>query len=152
MIAFAGCKSTTRDCMRRLILDGIRVDLLITISAETASKNEVAGFEDLHDFCTEHGIEVYVARRYDLKSPEDQEFFEQRALDALLVTGWERLIPAAALRTLRCGAFGMHGSPRGLPFGRGRSPLNWSLILGETAFHTSLFRYSPGVDDGDIVG
>lgn len=151
-LAFAGCKYTTRDCIRRLLADGIGVDLLVTISSEAAARNEVAGYEDLRPFAAEHGIEVYTARRYDLKAAEDETFFRERALSALLVIGWERLVPDAVLGTLREGAFGMHGSPRGLPYGRGRSPLNWSLILGERSFRTSLFRYAAGVDDGDVVG
>lgn len=151
-IAFAGCKYTTRDCIRRLRADGIDVDVLITISPETAHKNSVAGYEDLRPFAESQGIEVYTAARYDLKSPADEAFIAARGLGVLLVIGWERLIPQTVLRMLEHGAFGMHGSPRGLPYGRGRSPLNWSLILDEKAFRTSLFRYSPGVDDGDIVG
>lgn len=45
----------------------------------------------------------------------------------------------------------MHGSYKGLPFGRGRSPLNWSLIQGNCFFYTSLIKYNSGIDDGDIV-
>src|SRR5262249_1444265 len=36
--------------------------------------------------------------------------------------------------------------------GRGRSPMNWSLITGREIFYTHLFRYCPGVDDGPIAG
>ena len=152
IIAFAGCKYTTRDCINKLIADGINVDILITISPELAQKNAVAGYEDLRDFAAERGIDVYTARRYDLKAPEDEAFFAEHNVDVLLVIGWERLVPSNVLQLIRRGAFGMHGSPRGLPYGRGRSPLNWSLILDERRFRTSLFRYSPGVDDGDVVG
>lgn len=30
--------------------------------------------------------------------------------------------------------------------------MNWSLIQGHSHFITSLFRYTPGIDDGDVVG
>ena len=46
----------------------------------------------------------------------------------------------------------MHGSAKDLPFGRGRSPMNWSLIEGRKWFYTNLFKYSSGIDNGDIVG
>jgi methionyl-tRNA formyltransferase len=69
----------------------------------------------------------------------------------LLVIGWQRLIPNWFLESLSIGAFGMHGSSRPLPYGRGRSPMNWSLIQNKDRFYTHLFRYRPGVDDGDIV-
>ncbi|MFC2016749.1 methionyl-tRNA formyltransferase [Chloroflexota bacterium] len=46
----------------------------------------------------------------------------------------------------------MHGSSKPLPYGRGRSPINWSLIQGRNVFYTHLFQYKPGVDDGPIAG
>jgi methionyl-tRNA formyltransferase len=46
----------------------------------------------------------------------------------------------------------MHGSAFGLPRGRGRSPLNWSLITNQRRFITSLFRYNPATDAGDVLG
>jgi UDP-4-amino-4-deoxy-L-arabinose formyltransferase/UDP-glucuronic acid dehydrogenase (UDP-4-keto-hexauronic acid decarboxylating) len=39
----------------------------------------------------------------------------------------------------------------GLPKGRGRSPLNWSLIQGYDRFLLSVIRLAPGADDGDVV-
>ena len=29
--------------------------------------------------------------------------------------------------------------------------MNWSIIEGRKYFYTNLFKYNPGVDDGDIV-
>jgi methionyl-tRNA formyltransferase len=75
----------------------------------------------------------------------------QLNLDMLLVMGWQRLIPDWFLSSLSIGAFGMHGSSKPLPHGRGRSPMNWSLIQNKDRFYTHLFRYRPGIDDGDIV-
>ena len=66
--------------------------------------------------------------------------------------GWQRLIPQWLLNKLSVGAFGMHGSSKPLPHGRGRSPMNWSLIQNKEIFYTNLFKYDSGVDDGLIVG
>lgn len=151
-IAFAGCKYTTRDCITHLHKSGFQVDYLITISPAIAEKNAVAGYENLTEFAEQNGIQVYSAQRYDLKSEKDTAFFREQGIDALLVIGWERLIPEPILEILGRGAFGMHGSPKGLPYGRGRSPLNWSLLCDEKAFSTSLFKYNVGVDAGEIVG
>lgn len=46
----------------------------------------------------------------------------------------------------------MHGSAENLPKGRGRSPMNWSILEGRTSFITNLFRYDAGVDSGDVIG
>ena len=49
----------------------------------------------------------------------------------------KRLIPIDILEQFSVGAFGMHGSSMDLPLGRGRSPLNWSLIEGRKFFYKS---------------
>src|SRR3989338_7611323 len=59
------------------------------------------------------------------------------------VAGYMDLRPF--LKSLSVGAFGMHGSSKPLPFGRGRSPINWSLIQDKKIFYTHLFQYLPGV-------
>ncbi len=69
----------------------------------------------------------------------------------MLVIGWQRLIPEWLLVQTESGVFGMHGSSRALPYGRGRSPMNWSIIQNRSMFITNLFRYNKDVDAGDIV-
>ncbi len=102
--------------------------------------------------CEEEGIPLRWVRQYTLRSEEDEAFFREAQVDLLLVIGWERLIPADILKMLGRFACGMHGSPFGLPRGRGRSPMNWALIEGDTRFITCLFKYSPDTDAGDIIG
>ncbi len=150
-IAFAGCKDTTFECASALLSKGYRIDLLITIDSPNAEKNKVAGYMDLAAFAQQHSIELYVCDSYSLTSEKDKEALSKKNFDLLLVIGWQRLIPEWLLLRLGIGAFGMHGSPRPLPYGRGRSPMNWSLIQGRDKFITNLFKYNPGVDDGDIL-
>ena len=47
------------------------------------------------------------------------------------------------------GVLGAHGSCDGITKGRGRSPLNWALMIGAKKFEVSIFKISDGVDDGD---
>jgi methionyl-tRNA formyltransferase len=151
-IAVAGNKYTTLELMQFLIDTGWAIDLLIHLDADTARKADVAGYTSLDGFARSHGIQVYNPRKYSLSDRADLEAVKSLAPDIILVAGWQRLIPGTILDGLRFGAFGMHGSPEPLPRGRGRSPLNWSILNGKTSFVTNLFRYKPGVDDGDIVG
>lgn len=149
-IAVFGCKATTW-----FLLDNLRlphsVKWLITISPEQGEKHEVADYMDLKAAAEARGIEVYQARTYSLKNPADQEYIKSLQLDIAFVIGWQRLIPSEVLASLRIGAFGMHGSSMNLPLGRGRSPMNWSIIEGRQVFYTNLFKYDPGVDSGDVV-
>jgi len=69
----------------------------------------------------------------------------------LILGGWQRLIPDNILSTLKIGGIGVHGSSEMLPKGRGRSPVNWSLIEGKNRYVLQLFLMTPGIDDGDIL-
>jgi methionyl-tRNA formyltransferase len=150
-IVFAGCKDTTKECIGTLLDAGYSIDLLITIPEKLGEINKVAGYMDLRGFAAEHNIPVYMADSYHLKSEKDKEALGKIHIDILLVIGWQRLIPEWLLGKLGIGAFGMHGSSHALPYGRGRTPMNWSLIQNRVSFISNLFKYSPGVDDGDIL-
>jgi methionyl-tRNA formyltransferase len=150
-VAVVGCKHTTLELIVGLEQRGFTVDHCITISPEQGAHHKVAGYLDLRPFLEEKGIPFTAAKQYSLNSQEDRDAITALNLDALLVMGWQRLIPAWLLEQLSIGAFGMHGSSKPLPHGRGRSPMNWSLVQNKDCFYTHLFRYRPGVDDGEIA-
>jgi len=149
-IAIFGCKATTRFLLENLEIP-YPIRYLVTLSPAAGLKHEVADYADLKPWAEARGMEVYQARYYSLKHADDIAHLNRLQLDLAFVIGWQRLIPAEVLSGLRIGAFGMHGSAANLPRGRGRSPMNWSLIEGRQAFYTNLFLYDPGVDSGDVV-
>ena len=77
-------------------------------------------------------------------------FFDNHAFEIGIVYGWQRLIPEHILNKFNQGIFGFHASPDLLPQGRGRSPLNWGLILGKSVMYNHLFRYNSNADAGDV--
>ena len=149
-IAVFGCKATTLFLLENLDIR-YPVRHLITIPPDAGQKHGVADYLDLKEAAEQRGIQVYQARYYSLKHPEDQAYIQALNLDLAFAIGWQRLIPEEVLQGLSVGAFGMHGSSMNLPLGRGRSPMNWSIIEGRQVFYTNLFRYDPGVDSGDVV-
>ncbi len=144
-----GCKDTTLHIAKSIA--ELNVDLnLITISPEIANNADVAGYLDL----TKHKKRfksIYTANQYNLKNKEDLNYFKSIKCDLGIAIGWQRLIPENILNLFEIGVFGMHGSSRDLPYGRGRSPLNWSIIEDRKIFYTNLFKYDVGVDDGPIL-
>ncbi len=149
-IAVFGCKQATR-----FIIDFLQetneVSCIITISPDIAKKNVVAGYEDLSIYLKQKQISFYSAKTYSLTSDEDVSFIKTLDIDIAFVIGWQRLIPESILNSVSIGCFGMHGSSMNLPLGRGRSPMNWSIIEGRKVFYTNLFKYDAGVDSGDIL-
>lgn len=151
-IGFIGSKNTTYDCMQRFLADSFQINQLITLTKEKAGRFQVAGYMDLVPFAKKNNIPVYCPQKYSLKNDKDIETIKKMKLDILITIGWQRLIPDKILKSLTIGACGMHGSAMGLPLGKGRSPLNWSLVQDKKRFITSLILYTPEIDAGDIVG
>jgi len=148
-VVLFGCKDTTLHVARSLTAMNIRLSLA-TISPEKGSKQKVAGYFDLTSQ-PQLFDEIYVATRYDLKDEQDIEYFRNKKFDLGIAMGWQRLVPEEILKEFKIGVFGMHGSAQDLPFGRGRSPMNWSILEGRQWFYTNLFKYNAGVDDGPIL-
>jgi methionyl-tRNA formyltransferase len=149
-IAIFGCKRATR-FIASFLTELARVDQIITISPELASRNTVADYDNLTSFAIEIGVTPYSAKTYSLTDADDKAAIREMHIDIGFVIGWQRLIPTDILGSISIGCFGMHGSSMDLPLGRGRSPMNWSIIEGRKVFYTNLFKYDPGVDSGHIV-
>ncbi len=150
-IAVFGCKSTTLFLIRALKASFVHIHHLVTIDPAAGEKNEVADYYNLKDEVEKMGITVYTAKQYALKNAEDQAYIRSLDIDIAFVIGWQRLLPDEVLSGFSIGAFGMHGSSMNLPLGRGRSPMNWSILEGRKVFYTNLFKYDVGVDSGDVV-
>ena len=126
------------------------VDLVITIAPKVLEHNQVSGFKGLGFLTDKYGIPVFEADSYFLSDPKTKEFIANNTFDIGIVMGWQRLVPKEVLDAFKHGIFGFHGNCGYLPFGRGRSPLNWSMILGDTRFNLNLFRYDEHADSPNV--
>lgn len=150
-IALCGIHRQGLDIARFLSSTGHSISHLVTIGEDCAARNKAAGWVSYREFSERSGIPLYEARTYALKDPNDRAFFDTQHFDIIVLGGWQRLLPEEVLRTLGIGAIGQHGSSEHLPRGRGRSPLNWSVIEGRERLVWNLFLITPGVDDGPIL-
>ncbi|MCZ7594392.1 MAG: methionyl-tRNA formyltransferase [Hyphomicrobium sp.] len=80
---------------------------------------------------------------------EAENLLRQREIDIGFVCGWYWMLGAELLNRVPLGYYGIHYSL--LPKYRGFAPLVWALINGEKQVGLSLFRFSAGMDEGDIV-
>jgi methionyl-tRNA formyltransferase len=133
-----------------LYLNDFKVSYIVTIDPKKAESLNVSGYVSYEEIAKKHSIPVYYAEKYTLKTENDLTFFKKNKFDLLIQGVWQRLFPDEVLKTLKTGAIGVHGSSELLPKGRGRSPINWSLIQGKKRFFIHYFLIKPGIDDGDI--
>ena len=145
-----GVKDTSENIIDFIQKELCPVDLVITIAPKVTEKNQVSGFKGLSFLTDKYGIPVFEADSYFLNDDKTKKFISENTFDLGIVMGWQRLIPKEVLDVFKTGIYGFHGNCGYLPFGRGRSPLNWSMILGDTRFNLNLFRYDEHADSPNV--
>ncbi len=139
-------------CLKVLLAQGVDVALVIT---HQDSPTETIWFESVADLCRDHGIAFetpeYVA---DVKEGVDHGALWQARLadiapDFIFAFYYRNMLPLALLSTAKLGALNMHGSL--LPQYRGRVPVNWAIMRGETQTGATLHYMVEKPDAGDIV-
>lgn len=139
------------DSVSLVLSKGYKVEGMVGLNPSGVDKDKVSGFVDISSFCNQRGIPYLFVNRYDLKNDADIQAVKKFNFDLIWVSGWQRLIPVSLISEAPLGAIGGHGSPDGIVNGRGRSPQNWALLLSAEKFEVSLFRITPGIDDGPVV-
>lgn len=149
-VVIFGVKDTTEEIVEYIQNHICRVDLIVTIHKNVLAGNQVSGYKGLTYFTEKYGIPVFETKSYSLKDEETQAFFDGNTFEIGISMGWQRLIPEQILEVFAHGVFGFHGSCAYLPFGRGRSPMNWSVINGDTRFILNLFQYDEKADSPNV--
>jgi UDP-4-amino-4-deoxy-L-arabinose formyltransferase/UDP-glucuronic acid dehydrogenase (UDP-4-keto-hexauronic acid decarboxylating) len=104
-------------------------------------------FNSTVELAAKQGIPVYAPE--DINHPLWVSKIKDQAPDILFSFYYRRLIGKQILSIPRVGCLNLHGSL--LPKYRGRCPINWVLVNGETQTGTTLHFMTPRADDGDIV-
>ena len=147
-----GCLEETRDSLHQLDRLGVRPDHLVGLRRAEAERQRITNHVDLRVLAESQGVPYSEVGDYSMRSEADLQIFADLSPAILAVVGWQRLVPEPVLRAVRVAALGFHGSANVLPWGRGRSPINWSIIEGRDRFALHMFVLTPGVDDGRILG
>ncbi len=152
-IVFFGASALGYRCCEELIAMGQEVVGLFTIPREfpisyspSAPVSNVL-HRDFHALGAQHDIPVVSVSG---KMGRYADALAAMRPDLLVVIGWYYMIPASLRSIAARGCVGVHASL--LPKYRGGAPLVWALIDGAEETGVSLFHFTDGVDDGDIVG
>ena len=83
------------------------------------------------------------------KDPVVLDFIAASQPDLLWITDFRYLIPAEILALAPLGTVNLH--PSLLPKYRGRAPVNWAILNGETRLGLTAHFVDEGMDTGDII-
>ena len=130
-------------CLEELLRQGADVRLVFT---HEDSPTEEIWFASVRKLAERHDI-PYVTS--DINLPENVERLREIAPDFLLSFYYRNMIKPQVLELAKRGALNLHGSH--LPKYRGRVPVNWAVINGETETGATLHYMVEKPDAGDIV-
>ena len=133
------------NCLKALLAAGIKVDLVVTHQDDP---NENIWFGSVAKLCAEKNIAYITPSAHELiqLTPKLQAL----APDYIFSFYYRYMIPAQILACAKIAALNMHGSL--LPKYRGRAPVNWAILHGETQTGATLHLMEVKPDAGDIVG
>jgi methionyl-tRNA formyltransferase len=109
--------------------------------------DEMRWYGSVAELARNRGIEPLILE--DPRDPAALEKIRAAKPDLLFSFYYRGILPEALLALPRLGAFNMHGSL--LPKFRGRAPVNWAVLKGETVTGATLHAMTAKPDAGDIV-
>jgi methionyl-tRNA formyltransferase len=130
-------------CLSVLLQEGVSVPLVVT---HRDDPDEKIWFSSVYDLAVSRGIEV-------LLDPTEKQILEKLQLlkpDFIFSFYFRRMLSQDILALAKRGAYNMHGSL--LPKYRGRAPVNWAVLKGETETGATLHEMVAKPDAGGIVG
>ena len=111
--------------------------------------DEEIWWESLVERANRRSIPVHFAGKSDPKTPAFADLVAGYRPEFIFSFYFRYMIPESVLRLARRGAFNLHGSL--LPRYRGRAPVNWVLVNGETETGVSLHHMVAMPDAGNLV-
>ena len=133
------------NCLKAIISAGIQIDLVVTHEDDP---NENVWFGSVAKLCAEKNIPFITPNANELAGLSSK--IQALAPDYIFSFYYRFMIPAQILACAKIAALNMHGSL--LPKYRGRAPVNWAILHGETETGATLHVMEAKPDAGDIVG
>lgn len=131
--------------MLQALLGDSRVEVVAVVTPSSISRP--SGAVDLASVARRCGVPAFEG--LELKSPEGLAILALCEIDLMVVVGWTRLVPEPVLALPTFGCVGFHASL--LPRHRGRAPVNWAIIRGESRTGATMLMLDAGVDTGPVV-
>jgi methionyl-tRNA formyltransferase len=129
-------------CLGALLDAGVQVPLVVT---HRDDPHERIWFASVAELAGKRAIDTLL----DPTRQEMQARLRAIAPDFIFSFYYRRLLPPEVLATAKRGAYNMHGSL--LPKYRGRAPVNWAVLRGETETGATLHEMVAKPDAGRIL-
>jgi methionyl-tRNA formyltransferase len=143
-ILFFGYSEIGYECLNLLLERG---DNVVGLFTHEDNPNEKIWFKTPAVAAKAKGVPIFTPEK--IATPEWLEKIAALKPDLILSVYYRNMISTKVLGLAPLGAFNLHGSL--LPKYRGRAPINWAVLHGETRIGVTLHRMVKAPDAGAIV-
>lgn len=139
-------------CTSHLLEMGAAVDAIFTARPEAFFQKMAVGMDPSHylpfeSLASQYEVPIYLIG--NINHENNVQKIRDIQPDLIAVMGWSQMIRKPILDIPPLGVIGFHPTP--LPKRRGRAPINWAIIDGISETAQTMFYYTEGADDGDII-
>ena len=120
---------------------------VVAVLTHRDDPNEEVWFRSVGDLARERGVPVYYPD--DPNAPEVAAMVRNQGPDFIISMYYRHMLNEEFLSSARYGAYNLHGSL--LPKYRGRAPVNWVLVNGESETGVTLHRMVRRPDAGAVA-
>ncbi|KAF9995403.1 hypothetical protein BGZ80_010493 [Entomortierella chlamydospora] len=132
-------------CLQVLHAAGVHIALVVT---HEDNPDETCWFDSVAELAIAHAWPIQ--KPTDANSLELLQAVQDASPDFIFSFYYRHILSPEMLGLARQGAFNMHGSL--LPHYRGRAPVNWAILHGETQTGATLHEMVARPDAGAIIG
>lgn len=125
----------------------LRTEEVVAVFAHPDNPEDGKVYESVKGFALTKRISVYQPRR--VREPEWANVVRTLCPELIVIADFNQLIPKNIIEIPPLGCLNMH--PSLLPKYRGRAPVNWAIINGETETGLTIHFIDEGMDTGDIL-
>lgn len=147
-IVFFGSPDSAVYSLKQILLEGHRVELIITQPDKPAGRGKKLALSPVKRFAQDSDIPVYQPGKIK-KDPLVLEKMQKIDPDLNVVVAYGQIIPSSLIYYPRYHSINLHFSL--LPKYRGASPVHWSILNGEQITGVTIFELNEKMDEGDIL-
>ncbi len=146
-IVFLGTPEFAVPTLERAFEAGHEIAAVVTQPDRPKGRGRQLAAPPVKETALRLGLAVHQPER--IRTPEAIELLRSLKPDAMVVVGYGKIIPQAAIDIPPHGIVNVHASL--LPRYRGAAPVQWAIANGETVTGVTTMRIDAGLDTGDIL-
>ena len=146
-VVFMGTPDFAVDSLSAIINAGHKVSAVFTQPDKPVGRKQIITPTPVKTFSLEQGLTVYQPE--SVRNSDAAEIIKNINPDVCVVVAYGKILPKEILSIPKYGCVNVHASL--LPKYRGASPIQWSIVCGESVTGVSTMFLDEGMDTGDVL-